>query len=218
MDNRPTPPAIMNIIAIECSHPKASLCLAKNTEICQVKSWETSRNHDPYLFPGLQDILKELGDEPIDTILVGSGPGSYGGVRVAIAAASGIAMVKGCKLAAISSWTQLADDSTLIISDAKRGGWTLRQHDGNIEVLNQDEMLQLQESGQLFSTLEKQEILAAQGLSAANYELVPTAQGLISTWFSMSDTEKEEACKQAPSPIYVRPPHITKAKRKPWEC
>ncbi len=208
----------MNILAIECSHPKASLCLMKQGGILPAIEWETPRNHDSYLFPGLEAMLNELGEEKIDVILVGAGPGSYGGVRVAIAAASGISMVQGCKLAAIDSWSALAQSDKLIISDAKRGGWTLRQLNGAIEVHSLEEMLQLQESGKSFYTLEKPETLQAQGLEAQEYELVPSAQGLIDTWMKMSAEEQQHICEQAASPIYVRPPHITKAKRKPWEC
>ncbi len=208
----------MNIIAIECSHPNASLALYQNGEMRSPIEWETPRNHDSFLFPGLETVLTELGEESIDVILVGAGPGSYGGVRVAIAAASGISMVKGCQLAAIDSWAALAGGSKLIISDAKRGGWTLRQLNGAIEVHNLDEMLQLQESGQRFSTLEKQETLLAQGLQADEYELVPQATGLIETWLNLSAEQQQALCEQPASPIYVRPPHITKAKRKPWEC
>lgn len=208
----------MNIIAIECSHPKASLCLMRDGVIARTIEWETARNHDSYLFPGLEAILEELQDDEIDVILVGAGPGSYGGVRVAIAAASGISMVKGGKLAAIDSWAALAGDSKLIISDAKRGGWTLRQLNGAIEVHSLEEMLQLQESGKQFYTLETAETLESQGLHAEQYELVPAAQGLIETWSKMSAEEQQVICEQAASPIYVRPPHITKAKRKPWEC
>ncbi|MFI3242775.1 MAG: tRNA (adenosine(37)-N6)-threonylcarbamoyltransferase complex dimerization subunit type 1 TsaB [Akkermansia sp.] len=208
----------MNILAIECSQAQASLCLMKQGEIQTPIKWETARNHDSYLFPGLESALNDLGEDSLDVILVGAGPGSYGGVRVAIAAASGISMVKGCKLAAIDSWAALARGSKLIISDAKRGGWTLRQLNGSIEVKSLEEMLQLQSEGSPFSTIESQATLQAHGLKAQEYNLLPTAQDLIETWMSMSPEQQEECCQQPASPIYVRPPHITKAKRKPWEC
>lgn len=208
----------MNIIAIECSHPHASLCLVKQGQICCSKQWETARNHDYFLFPALQEALAQLGEEHIDLILVGAGPGSYGGVRVAIAAASGISMVKGCRLAAIDSWAQLAGESHYIISDAKRGGWTWRSLDGLIAVRSLEEMLQMQAKGTVFSTLESEECLAAHGLKAEAYELTPTAEGLVQTWKKLSAEQQDALCNQAASPIYVRPPHITKAKRKPWEC
>lgn len=208
----------MNIIAIECSHPKASLCLSKGGKIVHDATWETARNHDSYLFPALKAALALLGAKALDIILVGAGPGSYGGVRVAIAAASGISIVKGCRLAAIDSWAQLSNGQRLIISDAKRGGWTLRQLNGAIEVHSLEEMLQLQESGQTFSSLEKKELHETQGLFAEKYELVPSAKGLLSTWNHLSEEQQQSLCEQVASPIYVRPPHITKAKRKPWEC
>lgn len=212
----------MNILAIECSQPKASLCLFSRGAIVLQEEWEVTRNHDSFLFPALERALEGLNGEALDLILIGSGPGSYGGVRVAIAAASGIAMVRDCPSVAIPSWTQLAKADPcrpqLIISDAKRGGWTLRQLDGSIEVKSLEEMLQLQGEGLGFATPEAAATLEAHGLKAQAYELVPTAAGLIETWLSASPEEQEQLKSHPLSPIYVRPPHITKAKRKPWEC
>ncbi len=212
----------MNILAIECSAPKASLCLVNQGKVIVSEQWETLRNHDSYLFPALERALKALNGEQLDTILVGAGPGSYGGVRVAIAAASGIAMVRDCQTVAIDSWTQLAESvqgqQQLIISDAKRGGWTLRQIDGTIEVKSLDEMLQLQAEGASFSPTESAEALDAHGLVAKEYQLTPQALGLVESWLNMPFEKQEELKLQPLSPIYVRPPHITKAKRKPWEC
>ena len=116
----------MNILAIECSQPSASLCLLLDGEIKFSTSWETARNHDSFLFPALESALSLLATEKLDIVLVGAGPGSYGGVRVALAAAVGIATVRKAQVVAIGSWDSLAVDGAAIISDARRGGWTIR--------------------------------------------------------------------------------------------
>ena len=207
----------MNVLAIECSHPSASLCLYSHGQIVETHQWHALRNHDEYLFPALESCLDHLNEEPLDLILLGAGPGSYGGVRVAIAAATGLQMVLGSAVVSIDSWQQLAHEGEAIVSDAKRGAWTYRHPSGLIEIKSTEELLELQAQGLKFSTLEDEPCFQALGLRSERYLLSPQAKGLIDTWFRLSSAQQDELRAQAPSPIYVRPPHITKAKRKPWE-
>lgn len=207
----------MNILAIECSLPQASLCLSCGDSIIFSTSWTTERNHDSFLFPALREALDRLGESSLQVILVGAGPGSYGGVRVALAAAVGISTVTGAEIAALCSWEQFSDDSSIIISDARRGGWTVRRHDGRIEVVNTDELLFIAQSGLKLRTIENVETMVKHGITAEETELVPSAEGLIKTWLHMDDERRAAAIKAPAEPIYVRPPHITKALHKPWE-
>lgn len=203
----------MNILALECSVPHASLALdAEGVGIVSRAAWTAERNHDAWLFPALEAALDRLGERPLDLILVGAGPGSYGGVRVALAAGVGIAEVRGAKLVALDSWLQLAEGERCIVSDAKRGGWTLRRPDGHIEVLTLAQLQQ--EPGPLGSTEPAGTLNMA---SVAAEGLTPTAEGLIRSWRALSPERQAEIAAKPAEPIYVRPPHITAAKHKPWE-
>ncbi len=207
------------ILAIECSLPDASLCLAdENGRIISSHSWRAVRNHDSFLFPALEAALEQLAEDKLETILIGAGPGSYGGVRVALAAGVGISMVRGATMVAIDSWTQLVEEPLHIISDAKRGGWTLRLPEGEIQVLSTEEIILHQANQEIrYASVETKEKLNAAGIRAEAYELKSTAQGLVSSWIALSETEREKLAAKPPEPIYVRPPHITKAKKKAWE-
>ena len=95
----------MNLLAIETSVPTATLCLYReDSGIGARAAWTAERNHDAWLFPALQQAMDELGEDSLDAILIGAGPGSYGGVRVALAAGVGIAAVTGAKLISLCSW------------------------------------------------------------------------------------------------------------------
>ncbi len=206
------------ILALETSQPDASLCLADSEgKILCAARWHAERNHDAHLFPALQEAMDALGDRPLAHILVGSGPGSYGGVRVALAAAVGISTVTGAKTIAVPSWDQLAaaaEPGTCIISDARRGGWTLRHPDGRIEVASTEELLAL---GAPLHSIEAADTLAGRGIPVQRGSLRPTAGGLVATWLALAPEAQAELSARTPEPIYVRPPHITEAKRKPWE-
>ena len=207
----------MNILAIETSLPRASLCLYRDGNIAFQTEWKTERNHDEWLFPALQKVMDILHNSSLDIILVGAGPGSYGGVRVALAAAVGIAQVSGASIAALCSWAQLAEAGAVVASDARRGGWTLRRENGNIDVVSTEELKQLQEEGVRILTIEAPEVMQTKGIGPAAGHLQPTASGLVQTWLDMSLDEQTAALKAPAEPIYVRPPHITKAVHKPWE-
>lgn len=208
----------MNLLAIETSVPTATLCLYREgSGICARAAWTAERNHDAWLFPALQQALDTLGEEKLDAILVGAGPGSYGGVRVALAAGVGIAAVTGAKLISLCSWAQLAEGSACIISDARRGGWTVRRPDGSIEVLTPEELQQLAAAGTPLFSAEPVGALAKLGITPAKEALVPTAEGLVQTWLGMAEEERTAAAAKPAEPIYVRPPHITAAVHKPWE-
>lgn len=208
----------MNILALETSQPKASLCLSKEGKLyCEIE-WEADRNHDAWLFPALEQALAGLAEgETLDYILVGAGPGSYGGVRVALAAAVGIAAVTGARVVSVCSWGALAKPHTGIVSDAKRGGWTLRRPDGEIVVLSPQELLQEAKQGLKMATIEKHDAVADLGIDWVATELSPTAVSLLRGWESMTPDEQNRLAARPPEPIYVRPPHITKALHKPWE-
>lgn len=216
MDNRETE-AGMRILAIETSTAQASLSLYLNGEIRVNREWKAERNHDAHLFPALQAAMDALGGDAPEYILVGSGPGSYGGVRVALAAATGIAQVTGAAVVALCSWIQLEKDGAVVVSDAKRGGWTLRRPDGSISVVSTTDVLELAQQGVAIHTTEVPGTLAARGIPADEEGLFPTAKGLIYSWLRMTPQQQSAAAAAPIEPIYVRPPHITKAVRKPWE-
>lgn len=201
----------MMLLAIETSVANASLCLADEKDILFSVSWQAERNHDAHLFPALQQALDCLPDgAALDYVLVGAGPGSYGGVRVALAAGVGIATVTGAKLVAVESWAQLAEGDACIVADARRGGWTVRRADGTIEVLIPAQLAEL--NAPIFSVEAPGVIEAAQ-----KEGLTPTANGLVQTWLNMTAEERTAAAAKPAEPIYVRPPHITQSTRKPWE-
>lgn len=207
----------MNILAIECSQPAASLCLSIGGELKYSTQWKAERNHDSHLFPALEKALIQLGADKLDIVLVGAGPGSYGGVRVALAAAVGIATVRKARVVAIGSWVALATDGVAIISDARRGGWTIRRQDGEISVLSTEELQREIEQGLLVYSIETSDLLINRGISAVKSGLVPTAAGLVDSWLRLSPVQQTALADKPAEPIYVRPPHITEAKRKPWE-
>jgi tRNA threonylcarbamoyl adenosine modification protein YeaZ len=110
----------MTILAIDTSTPHGSVALRGDG----VPPWEmefaANRSHSSSLFVALEKARAFI--DRVDQIVVGLGPGSYAGVRIAIAAAIGLRLSLGARLVGIPSVAALATDAPayIVIGDARR--------------------------------------------------------------------------------------------------
>ena len=120
----------MLILALECSTTRGSAALAAGSgledfEIRWRAEFVAGRGHGGLLFTTLERGLAETrrDGQQLGEIIVGLGPGSYSGVRQAIAAATGLALATGARLRGRSSMMAL-DPWTgryQAVGDARRG-------------------------------------------------------------------------------------------------
>lgn len=87
----------MTLLAIDTSTRYASVALYDGRTVLAEGTWQAQRRHDDHLFPEIARLLALAGAAPADVrrVAVAIGPGSFTGVRVAIAAAQGIARAQG---------------------------------------------------------------------------------------------------------------------------
>ncbi len=78
----------MKIFALENSTTRGSIALLDDRDAPIVFDYENDRKHSGAFFQSLERLSDRLHDA--DAIVVGLGPGSYAGVRIAIAAAIGL--------------------------------------------------------------------------------------------------------------------------------
>ncbi|MCP3916367.1 MAG: tRNA (adenosine(37)-N6)-threonylcarbamoyltransferase complex dimerization subunit type 1 TsaB [bacterium] len=97
------------VVALETSVRAASIAVRRG-ERRAAATLEAERAHASDLLPRLEVLLHELGAKPSDirTVLVGTGPGSYTGLRVGIATALGLARGSGADLLSLPSVEVLA--------------------------------------------------------------------------------------------------------------
>lgn len=201
------------ILAIESSTPRASLALMTGDRCLFESSFASDRNHHAAMFGPLEEACARLEGGRLDRVLVGTGPGSYSGTRVGIAAGQGVAMIHGCPAVGLSSLLATPLAAGTAIGDARRGmAWWARVGEGLPEprLVAADEL-----AGHLEAPVFAIDRVAAlplpEGVEVRLAE--PTARGLVAAWLGLPEDVREQLAAEPPQPAYVAPPHITAARK-----
>jgi tRNA threonylcarbamoyladenosine biosynthesis protein TsaB len=98
-------PAMSLILNIDTSTENASICLADD-ERCLFKSSNgNQKEHAAWLHPAITEALNKSGNKVTDLMAIGitAGPGSYTGLRVAMATAKGLCFALNIPLIAVNT-------------------------------------------------------------------------------------------------------------------
>lgn len=109
----------MKVLALELSTARGSLAwLDDDVEL--VREWPNDRKNSGALFENLDAVTKKFG--PPETIIVGLGPGSYAGTRIAISAAIGQEVSSRARLIGFPSICTMECNAHeyCVIGDARR--------------------------------------------------------------------------------------------------
>jgi tRNA threonylcarbamoyl adenosine modification protein YeaZ len=79
-----------------------------------------------------EELLAFISDVKIDRIAVGTGPGSFAGIRAALAFAQGYSVGSGCEVLGLPSACALVDGAAplTVIGDSRRGRFWIATFDG----------------------------------------------------------------------------------------
>lgn len=117
------------ILFIETSSTNTSVAVAKGEEILASKEQDsTGYSHEKFLHPFIEEVLASanLTTSDLDAIAVGSGPGSFTGLRIGVSAAKGLCFALNIPLISIPTMELLArkvkqsTDRIIPITDARR--------------------------------------------------------------------------------------------------
>jgi tRNA threonylcarbamoyladenosine biosynthesis protein TsaB len=211
-------------LALESSSVRASVALGRAGKVVFSAETEAGRRPSEVLLEPLEQALSLLSGESIDLVVVGTGPGSYNGARVGIAAGQGVALVHGCPTIGLCSLEALAKvragGKCLALGDARRGSYFSIELCGGVLLGNPDivghepfiqkvssasrlgvSLLTLEDPGRLKLPTEIEIEWGA-----------PCAARLLEAWSAKSERERELLLGIPPEPFYLRPPHITQAR------
>jgi tRNA threonylcarbamoyladenosine biosynthesis protein TsaB len=99
----------MKLLALDTSTVACTAGLLVGDEII-VRHAEKEREHTNLLVPQIRSLLDEAALEPrdLDAIVLGNGPGSFIGMRIAASVASGLAFGAGLRIVPVSSLAAVA--------------------------------------------------------------------------------------------------------------
>jgi tRNA threonylcarbamoyl adenosine modification protein YeaZ len=187
----------MNILAIECSSQQGSVAVFEGGGLAKSWQFESPRGRGSSVFGHLESALREV--PQIDRVVVGTGPGSYNGLRLSISAAWGIARARNAELGGLSSLLGYDSEEYFALGDARAGQWFVaRIADGKFvtppALLPPEDVFRLLEPGvPVFATS------CLRGLPDA-VVAAPSAAILA----------RRDFVEGLPQPLYLKPPHITK--------
>jgi tRNA threonylcarbamoyl adenosine modification protein YeaZ len=216
-----------SVLVIETSTPAASLAFIDATGAVDQEEFNSDRSHNALLFPPLQQLIGREPAGSIRLVLAGSGPGSYSGTRVGLSAAQGVALAHGCPAIAFPSILALPQAENgaayLVIGDARRGSfWTSQVENFRLEAEPtltdasglQDAIAAAISAGQPIVSFEDPARFPLEDSVGERVRLgFPSAKLLWRAWNETDEETRAHWAAAVPQPMYLKPPHITPAKR-----
>ena len=197
----------MKILALELSSARGSIALLNGGKLEFDREWPNDRKNSGASFEHLREVQKQFGKA--DTIVVGLGPGSYAGTRIAISAAIGLQVASRARLIGFPSICAIECDPPefAVVGDARRNSFFYaRVYDRN-----------LVEGPTLMSEAELREKLAKldRNMSILTTEKLPQFDRAelrypAARMLAQLATDSKRKFAQPPlEPMYLREPNIT---------
>jgi tRNA threonylcarbamoyladenosine biosynthesis protein TsaB len=201
----------MKILALELSSARGSLALLNAGKVELLREWPNDRKNSGPFFEYLAEVQKQFGRP--NTIIVGLGPGSYAGTRIAISAAIGLQAASRAQLIGFPSICAIEYDAPeyCVIGDARRQTFFFaRVRDNNLA-----EGPTLMPEAELRENLDKVDrkmsIFATEKLPQFKRAEIryPSAKVLA----RLANDSNRNFAQPPLEPIYLREPHITVPKK-----
>ena len=121
----------MKILALELSSPRGSLAWRDGDVASFAREWPNDRKNSATFFENLDAVANKFGVPHV--IVVGLGPGSYAGTRIAISAAIGLQISSEARLIGCPSICVIesAEVDYCVIGDARRKSFFFARIRGN---------------------------------------------------------------------------------------
>lgn len=202
------------ILAIESSTKTGGLAIFDpgSGEVVFERAFVSDRAHNAVIFEPLREALTVFGGKP-SLIVVGTGPGSYSGVRVGIAVANSLSVAFGVAVIGLPSIAalEIEPDDYLVAGDARRGSFFLAEIRGQLllaapRVLDPEKFAaEVRRAAIPVLSIDPKQPLDLEKITLATPSAARLAK--LGATAPIVDLPIE--------PIYIREPYITKPKRRP---
>ena len=178
----------MKLLAFETSAKAGSVALLEDGVLLAESYQNTGLTHSQTLMTMAEDLLKSCGITAVDAVAVASGPGSFTGVRIGVAAAKGYAWGAELPLYGVSTLEAMAlnmgiyNGYVLPVMDARRSqvyNGVFHCEKGVMTRLCEDRAISLQELGEEIKNLSEPIFLVGDGSNLCYNTLKDTVPALV---------------------------------------
>jgi len=195
----------MKLLGFDLSTHRGTIAFVNGDNVLCAHHWPNDRRNSAPFFAVLNEIIYDHGAPEV--IVVGLGPGSYTGTRIAISAAIGLHATTGAALTGLSSLSGISEENEyVVIGDAKRASFFFATISGGLFATEPD-LLSQNEMHQRISSITTIPIYTSDELPqfTAVQLRFPSARLLC-----LRAQKFPQNLARAPlAPIYLREPHIT---------
>ncbi len=198
----------MKILALELSTARGSLAWLNKDVDPVVREWPNDRKNSGPFFENLAQVREQFGLP--DAIVVGLGPGSYAGTRIAISAAIGLQAASRARLLGLPSICAIENEDYCVIGDARRQLFffaRIRKQDltEGPSLFNEDEL-----KNKIETLADSIAVFCSESLPQFPKAVIRYPSAKVLAQFARDSDRK---CKLPPlEPIYLQEPHITLSK------
>jgi tRNA threonylcarbamoyladenosine biosynthesis protein TsaB len=199
----------MKILALELSSARGSLAWRGNS-VDTERDWPNDRKNSGPFFENLADVRRKFGLP--EKIIVGLGPGSYAGTRIAISAAIGLQAASGAELIGYPSICALESNQGeySVIGDARRDSFFFARISAHKLIEGPDLFTEAELRKKLDKLEVRMPIFASEKLPRfERSELRYPSAGVLAR---LAANVNREFVQPPLQPMYLREPHITKPK------
>ena len=210
----------MKMLALEFSSPQRSVAVQADPRLPAIELIDTTPGRNMQPFALIEAALQQAGleREAITTIVVGRGPGSYSGIRVALALAQGWQLATGVKLIGVSSAASIAAQAVAanvtekfnVVIDAQRGEFYRAGYANQNGIAQELILLELVTAATVHALETAGELLIGPEVTRwfpASRIVFPTATQLLHLAQATAGVTVAETLE----PIYLREPTFVKA-------
>jgi tRNA threonylcarbamoyladenosine biosynthesis protein TsaB len=201
----------MKILALELSCGRGSL-VWRDGDLEWARDWANDRKNSGEFFQNLSEAQRQFG--PAARIVVGLGPGSYAGTRIAISTAIGLQLISKSELVGLSSLCAIECDAPeyAVVGDARRQSFFLAQISNRIlgvpPVLQSEAQLRIA----LETLRARMPIFAVENL--AQFDGITVRHPSARILARLAEEANRAFVLPPLEPMYLREPHITIPNRK----
>jgi tRNA threonylcarbamoyladenosine biosynthesis protein TsaB len=196
----------MKTLAIELSSTRGSLAWLSG-DIEFKREWPNDRKNSAPFFENLQVLQKKFGAP--ETIMVGLGPGSYAGTRIAISVAIGMHLSCGARLIGYPSICAMESDAReyAVVGDARRRSFFFARIFHNESIEGPTLFSEIELKAKLESIDPALPIFSSESLHQFQRVVVSFPSALILA--RLAKEPRRRFCLPPLEPLYLREPHIT---------